>query len=600
MNMIRFLALLLLVPGIAWGQPRTSTAPSNCSSNGANTICTPPIGNVTPADQNLNIDQRAPAQTDDSAHNYASPYAFWAQHLTGGGTTVYQQFINNVGYPQWQNVSITGVPLPGDAASVAPLACWATRQVKQSYTGALFKAQFADGTSQDIQQISGGKPDQSTLWALAALHGTGGVFTARVLTWYDQCGVGAAQANATQGTATAQPLLWQDRDGDVAVVYDQWNGTTSQPKSLTISTNLAVTQNAMSVFNVSAFKTTAGGGGAVSIVQIGNTGGTHANQLLSFFSEGLTIAGTGSTGGGQITAAPSLSYMINGATNSIVGIDGWPALTIAGNRGSNALTGGVLGSTTGLPAGQAAGSSYDHAEYLTIAFGSALSAADINAETISIHGMGKTTPQARCNIAVIGESVWEGFHTSLDQGVVMQLQNSLPKSVRINNFAVAGQGIGVTNANGTNITAFPNGAALTYNSGARCNIAIINGGNTNDYYNGSGTPLITAAAELAFINTLVGLAQSAHYSPIYVIAPIDRSGGGAAFYTELAAIRDGLVSGSGYTIVRVDLDPELGTYNSSSANPACFIDGSHLTPACSGQLANDVKAVISQFIRTGG
>ena len=532
------------------------------------------------------IDTRPPHQTDDVNAGYPLVSGFWAQK-NPFGARVYLPTTVNAGFPQWSIQNSASNPLPCDAVA-SPLACYGVRQMKASYTGPLINLTFPDAATADVLMLADGRPDLSAFNANVALHGA----PARMTFAYDQSGNGR---NTTSLAVANQPRVDIDRYGNLRVTADSYAlvggvPTQSTYRHIEIPTSVSYTKNAVSAFSIVSSEDNI----TSNLMQLGQDGAADGIQVAYFSSTaGTYLLFEGGPAAGPPPLGPVLVSLISGAASKIYCVDGRPCATSGSGYSATAITGGELGMTTGITS-HALATITETEWYGTAIWGSALSAANTTLVQTSFHALGYTTPQARCTVIVDGESNDAGKGQTV--AWMRQISDKFPLAVRLVNLSVVGKKVSDM------VTNYPAYVAPLYASSDACKIIIFNAGTTNDYWNGAGAPLVSAATVEASITSYVALAKATGWT-VFAKTPIDRGGGSAATYDEMAAIRDWIIANTslGYTVLPVHLDLAFSPYNSASANVACYnADAAHILRSCAANMADDVMAVIAPYIRLGG
>lgn len=555
---------LAVVPAVAaWADanfppPMLPAAPNAVLPNAFNNIALQ-AGAALP-----DIARRMPGAGNDAAHGYpvninpSYATAYWRY-----GGQVFQQGSSNAGYPQWAPLSVGAAPLPGNATSATLYGAWSTDLVVSGYAGHLWQVERAsDSTTLNIDPVSGTtRPNTAPIGTFC--NGT----SCKLSEVYDQSG---NANNCVQATFANMMLVTVDPDGSVHFSAQQ--PTIAAQTQLTCS-GVSLTKNAMSIAFVGRTRgaPVEGSSGPAPLVQIGSN--SAYADLIQWYQHGVTFyndGGLGSTNfSGYLANRDTVVIATSGASAHGVTTDGFAPYS-ASAFGATALSGMTLGHTT---SGQAPAAAAQQVDIKTVLlWASALSNADQQAARSALYIAHNVTPQARCSIVGIGESVLWGQLQDAGQGIIDNLRNLLPSAAVIFNRASPGQQVGPVGTSGTMLYDYVNNTgkyAALYNSSAACNIALINPG-LNDIANGR-----TVAQVEADIATLVADAAATGFTPV-VLTEISR----ASYDTQHDQLNTWLRAGnSGARIIDVALDPLLGA-DGANANTAIFQgDGIHLTDA---------------------
>jgi hypothetical protein len=344
-----------------------------------------------------------------------------------------------------------------------------------------------------------------------------------------------------------------------------------------------------------------GSGGSAGLFQIGHAGGSDAIEVVYWGNanhpQQLTVYGDGVASANWISAAPTVVNLIVTPGGRRYGSDGFSPFMKNGDYGAIALKGAVLGMSPGGPANTTATVS-ETASYGVLTWGSSLNNADDLSVRTSIHALGNTSPRARCNVAILGESVARGFLAPGDMSVGMQLQNRLPKSVRVFDFAKDSAGVGSVGSTFTD--RYISEVKSLYSAQNRCNILLIWSG-TNDWWRGTpGGPPISVATEQGFIDRLVSAATGDGWT-VFVTNMIDRGTNNSENAAQLADMTASINSKAvtnpawGYLLADLASDPSIGCAG-CNRDRTHFGDYIHLTAAGTTAAVVVIVKALSPYI----
>lgn len=503
------------------------------------------------------ITRRMPGQGNDASHGYAAcsngSYAtcFW-RYLD----RVYQQGSANTGYPQWAVQNAGGSPLPANATSASAYGAWGVRLLNSGYAGHLFQVTRAsDSTTLNIDALSGGQPNLAPLQTFCAGTSCG------VSTLYDQVGAN----NCTQATQASMPPLYVDHDGSVWLATPYTTGTTQNANVGLTCSGVSLTKNSLSVAAVVRRRgSTQYPNMGVNIVNLGNS-----YQLIDWLQGGVTTAGDGGFGAGVFSGILStrgdVVIAASGASTRTVTTDA-AAPYAKSAFGAIALSGMTLGmSPTGSPIGSQPEGNNDY--QAVILWAASLSNADQAAARRALYAaFPNLVPQARCTVALWGESVLADYFQDAGQGSVDQLRALLPSGAVIVNQAWPSQTDAQMASNYTQEVSW------LYNAQNPCNILVM-----NPALNGIASGESVATVE-GNISSFVAAAQATGWK-VAVMTEISRKNYDTQGQAISAWIRAN-VPALGGLVIDVAADPLLGA-TGAFANGAVFqqFDQIHLTDA---------------------
>lgn len=516
------------------------------------------------------VNLRTPTPTDDAAHAYNNG-AFW-----NSPTGPYILERNTAGKAMWLQQASIASALPLDLVPGA-IGAYGTQKLKSSYTGnAIQVTRVSDGTVLNIGFVNHAL-DTATLDAF--LTGTTGVITI----WYDQSGYGH---NITAALSTGPKIDAFNKIGNSrAILFDNtWDGTETAPESfMTIPSTVTAT------FDTSAAVVLARTRNSQRAVPLFQWTDATSSIMLgrvpnSTFTLGVDITGVGQFGNTNafMTDTPYVAGYNSSNVNFQVWKDDNMYGTGSGTGNGSQLTGGFLCSAPAF--NQLSG----YNEMAAVIFYSQyLTTTQIQQLTASLHWNFGTVPQSRSNLVTDGDSITDGYGSTLLQNYVRQAEPLIKKPMTIFNVGYFGDTLA------SRAVHFSSDVAPAFVPGAADNIVSIFAG-TNDIVNGAN--LATLQTDMQQYCTL------AHTTGFKVLVAtiLPRSG----FSTQFESLRQEFNTWLGLTwstfadgLIDFNGDPTMGGLESVAANTMYYVDGTHPTTLGYSYLApifaNAVNALLT-------
>lgn len=535
--------------------------------------------------QQADIAARVPTPSDDAAHGYStctaatfstSSACFWKY-----GRTLLRQISSITGAAEWVTYNPSGSPLPVNAAAGA-YGAWGTKRLNSAYSGNLLQVtRSSDSTTLDLGQLSDGSLNVAPLYAF-------GLGTAYAISKaYDQVGAN----DAVQATFANMPTLLIDADGTPHISF---HGAVVQKL---VASGVSLTQNSLSIAALARNRGNIQQG--TNIAFIGN--GTNSADL-----HGNSAGSWSLSSGGNILQ--SIGFLANrdavligafGGSASSFSIDGYGAIQ-SNVAASNTLTGMTLG------ANNATAANNGNVDLLgVVVFNTYLSGTDQMNVRAAFHAGANTSPQARCKIMLVGESVWAGSNgtTAADApyGIIDHLRTLLPSSAIVIGRALGGQSIGPISLANSQLQLYAGGTySSVFDSSAACNVALINGGDTN---NVDANTYNTTQVQ-ADIVTLTGLLQATGFK-VGIATGIDRADNTGLYEPYLAAMNIWMRANVGQGLlpnaflIDVAADPLLGAAGAANNTALFASDKIHpINPGHQAIAARIAQALIANKVIT--